>query len=64
MLDSQRTRSNLFGGVILVVFCFFYTLPLIAVSFLANLAALWVSHPFPVREEGKLTGVSFPGQVM
>lgn len=40
MLDGQRTRSKLVGGILLVAFCFFYVIPLVAVSALANLAAL------------------------
>jgi hypothetical protein len=42
MPEGKRNRSKFFGGVILAVFCFFYTIPLIGVSLLANLAALYV----------------------
>ena len=40
MADSQRTRSKIIGGILLVVFCFFYIIPLVAVSALSNLGAL------------------------
>ncbi len=40
MRDATRTKNKLFGGLLLVVFCFFYTIPLLAVALLANLSAL------------------------
>lgn len=42
MDEGKRTRSKISGSIILVVFCFFYTLPLLAVSLMANIVALWV----------------------
>ena len=41
MLDGARTRSKFFGAILLIVVCFFYTIPLLAVSLLANLTALY-----------------------
>ncbi|KAM0786205.1 hypothetical protein ACM66B_007009 [Microbotryomycetes sp. NB124-2] len=40
MSDHAKSKNKFFGGMLLVVFCFFYTIPLIVVSLLANLAAL------------------------
>lgn len=40
MTDAARTKNKFFGGILLVVFCFFYCIPLVVVSLLANLAAL------------------------
>lgn len=40
MKDATKTRNKMFGGLLLAVFCFFYTIPLLAVSLLANLSAL------------------------
>lgn len=46
MTDGSRTKNRFFGGILLVVFCFFYCIPLVVVSLLANLAALWVTSSF------------------
>jgi len=43
MSDGARTKNKFFGGLLLVLLCGFYTIPLIAVALLANLAALYVS---------------------
>ncbi|KAK4049970.1 hypothetical protein OIV83_003794 [Microbotryomycetes sp. JL201] len=40
MSDHAKSKNKFFGGLLLIVFCFFYTIPLIVVSLLANLAAL------------------------
>jgi len=40
MRDATRTKNKMFGGLLLTVFCFFYTIPLLAVALLANLGAL------------------------
>lgn len=40
LTDGARTKNKFFGGILLVVFCFFYCIPLVVVSLLANLAAL------------------------
>lgn len=40
MKDGARTKNKFFGGLLLVVLCGLYTIPLVAVSLLANLAAL------------------------
>lgn len=40
MTDGSRRKNKFFGGILLVVFCFFYCIPLVVVSLLANLAAL------------------------
>lgn len=42
MDDKTRGWNKFVGGMILVVFCFFYLIPLLAVSLLANLAVLCV----------------------
>jgi len=39
-------KNKFFGGLLLVILCGFYTIPLIAVALLANLAALYVLHSF------------------
>ncbi|GAA5827661.1 hypothetical protein JCM11251_001775 [Rhodosporidiobolus azoricus] len=53
MTDAARMKNKFFGGILLVLLCGFYTIPLIAVALLANLAALgpyvhfievWVDH--------------------
>ncbi|BGP27561.1 DUF221 domain containing protein [Rhodotorula toruloides] len=40
MTDATRTKNKFFGGILLVLLCGFYTIPLVAVALLANLAAL------------------------
>ncbi|GAA6054811.1 hypothetical protein JCM3770_007446 [Rhodotorula araucariae] len=40
MGNAARGKNKFFGGVLLVLLCGFYTIPLIAVALLANLAAL------------------------
>ncbi|GAA6040001.1 hypothetical protein JCM8097_002661 [Rhodosporidiobolus ruineniae] len=40
MSDAARTKNKFFGGILLVLLCGLYTIPLVAVSLLANLAAL------------------------
>jgi hypothetical protein len=40
MTDAARTKNKFFGGILLVLLCGFYTIPLVAVALLANLAAL------------------------
>ncbi|GAA5914365.1 uncharacterized protein JCM6883_003166 [Sporobolomyces salmoneus] len=40
MSDGARMKNKFFGGLLLVLLCGFYTIPLIAVALLANLAAL------------------------
>ncbi|GAA5846360.1 hypothetical protein JCM5353_005262 [Sporobolomyces roseus] len=40
MSDGARTKNKFFGGILLILLCGFYTIPLIAVALLANLAAL------------------------
>ncbi|GAA6058859.1 hypothetical protein JCM10212_002803 [Sporobolomyces blumeae] len=40
MSDAARTKNKFFGGLLLVLLCGFYTIPLVAVALLANLAAL------------------------
>ncbi|GAA5931151.1 hypothetical protein JCM1841_002118 [Sporobolomyces salmonicolor] len=40
MGDGARTKNKFFGGVLLILLCGLYTIPLIAVALLANLAAL------------------------
>ncbi|GAA5973539.1 hypothetical protein JCM11641_007107 [Rhodosporidiobolus odoratus] len=40
MTDGARMKNKFFGGILLVLLCGFYTIPLIAVALLANLAAL------------------------
>lgn len=41
MSDGARTKNKFFGGILLILLCGFYTIPLIAVALLANLAALY-----------------------
>ncbi|BGP19976.1 hypothetical protein JCM10213_006753 [Rhodosporidiobolus nylandii] len=38
--DAARTKNKFFGGILLVLLCGFYTIPLVAVALLANLSAL------------------------
>ncbi|GAA5992952.1 hypothetical protein JCM5350_003057 [Sporobolomyces pararoseus] len=40
MSDGARMKNKFFGGLLLILLCGFYTIPLIAVALLANLAAL------------------------
>ncbi|GAA5908026.1 hypothetical protein JCM5296_004359 [Sporobolomyces johnsonii] len=40
MGDGARTKNKFFGGLLLILLCGLYTIPLIAVALLANLAAL------------------------
>ncbi|BGP43319.1 hypothetical protein JCM10450v2_007469 [Rhodotorula kratochvilovae] len=40
MGNAARGKNKFFGGVLLVLLCGFYTIPLVAVALLANLAAL------------------------
>ncbi|GAA6005269.1 uncharacterized protein JCM10292_005362 [Rhodotorula paludigena] len=40
MSPAARTKNKFFGGLLLVLLCGLYTIPLVAVSLLANLAAL------------------------
>ncbi|KAI5480148.1 hypothetical protein MNV49_001808 [Pseudohyphozyma bogoriensis] len=40
LLDSQRRGNKFMGSILLVVFCGLYTIPLLGVSILANIAAL------------------------
>ncbi|GAA5905515.1 hypothetical protein JCM6882_004773 [Rhodosporidiobolus microsporus] len=40
MTDAARMKNKFFGGILLVLLCGLYTIPLIAVALLANLAAL------------------------
>lgn len=42
MSNAARAKNKFFGGLLLVLLCGFYTIPLVAVSLLANLAALYV----------------------
>ena len=46
MTDAARTRSKIVGSIILVVFLILYTIPLLAVALMANLAALFVLFSF------------------
>lgn len=39
--DAVRGKNKFFGGILLVLLCGFYTIPLVAVALLANLAALY-----------------------
>ncbi|GAA5989842.1 hypothetical protein JCM10908_002342 [Rhodotorula pacifica] len=40
MGDAARMKNKFFGGILLVLLCGFYIIPLVAVALLANLAAL------------------------
>ncbi|KAK4051504.1 hypothetical protein OIO90_004718 [Microbotryomycetes sp. JL221] len=40
MSDQAKRKNKFFGGILLAVFMFFYLIPLVVVSLLANLAAL------------------------
>mgnify|MGYP006876448976 FL=1 len=43
MGDAARMKNKFFGGILLVLLCGFYIIPLVAVALLANLAALYVT---------------------
>lgn len=52
MTDAKRSSSKIMGGFILVLTATLYTIPLLAVAALANLAALYVLYSQSISIDG------------
>ncbi|TRM69100.1 hypothetical protein BD626DRAFT_472925 [Schizophyllum amplum] len=53
MTDGERARKQTIGSLILVVVCFFNTVPLFIISILANLSSLTTWVPFLANWQGE-----------